>query len=325
MSRRRRKPITFDKIDHFGFVLPTVQSAIYIFTFAINGVGGPHSRTRIGKFASRQRLPFARLRCAGSRSQTSPQRPATSLAPRGRERLPTGERCLMGVDHSPPPWQSCARQPGGCRDSRRRPLLGRADLPSCRIESPDGKLAPRQRTSFVAVHGCKPPSHVGKDRREFLRPLRLGVQAREERPQNDRNRASNACKLAGNSRFRPQLRGRLVIGIADCTGEKGTARVTHAAQINLCFCDSKCEFMDFSVSGRTCNLAREFLDLLRRHGIGKDGETESMATRVSGRASSTLGGLRSGAGTRIRAVGPDLALAGHAALFPSADFGSSMT
>ena len=111
MSRRRRKPITFNKIDHFGFVLPTVQSAVYMFTFAIKGIGGPHSRTRIGKFASRQRLPFARLRCAGSRSQTSPQRPATSLAPRGRERLPTGERCLMGVDHSPPPWQSCARQP----------------------------------------------------------------------------------------------------------------------------------------------------------------------------------------------------------------------
>ena len=42
------------------------------------------------------------------------------------------------------------------------------------------------------------------------------------------------------------------------------ARMTHAAQINLCFCDSTCEFMDFSVGGRTCNLAREFLDLLRR-------------------------------------------------------------
>ena len=103
------------------------------------------------------------------------------------------------------------------------------------------------------------------------------------------------------------------------------ARMTHAAQINLCFCDSTCEFMDFSVGARTCNLARQFLDLLRRCGIGKNGETEPVATRVSDRASSTLGGLRSGAGTRIGAVGPDLALAGHAALFPSADFGSSMT
>ena len=102
------------------------------------------------------------------------------------------------------------------------------------------------------------------------------------------------------------------------------ARMTQAAQINLCFCDSTCEFMDFSVGGRTCNLARQFLELLRC-GIGKNGETEPVATCVSGRASSTLGGLRSSAGTRVRAVGPDLALAGHAALFPSADFGSSMT
>ncbi len=41
------------------------------------------------------------------------------------------------------------------------------------------------------------------------------------------------------------------------------ARMTHAAQINLCFCDATCEFMDFSVGGRTCNLACQFLDLLR--------------------------------------------------------------
>src|SRR5262249_55788815 len=54
------------------------------------------------------------------------------------------------------------------------PLLARAGgLPSCRIEGPDCKLAPRQRTSFVAIHGCKLPRHVGKDRREFLWPLRL--------------------------------------------------------------------------------------------------------------------------------------------------------
>src|SRR5262249_2463278 len=51
-------------------------------------------------------------------------------------------------------------------------LLARAGgLPSCRIESPDRKLAPRQRTSFVAIHDRKPLSHVGKNGCEFLRPL----------------------------------------------------------------------------------------------------------------------------------------------------------
>jgi hypothetical protein len=34
------------------------------------------------------------------------------------------------------------------------------------------------------------------------------------------------------------------------------ARMAHAAQVNLCFRDSSCEFMDFSVGARTCNLAR---------------------------------------------------------------------
>ena len=42
---------------------------------------------------------------------------------------------------------------------------------SCRIESPDRKLAPRQRTSFVAIHDRKPLSHVGKNGSEYLRPL----------------------------------------------------------------------------------------------------------------------------------------------------------
>ena len=66
--------------------------------------------------------------------------------------------------------------------------------------------------------------------------------------------------------------------------EAGMARMTHAAQINLCFCDATCEFIDFSVGARTCNLARQFLELLRRCGIGKNGETEPVATSVSGRA-----------------------------------------
>jgi hypothetical protein len=54
----------------------------------------------------------------------------------------------------------------------RAPLFApRGGAPSCRIESPDRKLAPRQRTSFVAIHDRKPLSHVGKDGCEFLRPL----------------------------------------------------------------------------------------------------------------------------------------------------------
>jgi hypothetical protein len=62
-------------------------------------------------------------------------------------------------------------------------LLGRVDcLLSCCIESPYRKLAPRQRTSFVAIHGCKPPSHVGKNSRKFRWPLRLCHQVLEQRP-----------------------------------------------------------------------------------------------------------------------------------------------
>jgi hypothetical protein len=47
---------------------------------------------------------------------------------------------------------------------------GACGLPSCRIESPNRKLAPRQRSPFIPVHGGKLPGHVGKDGRELLRP-----------------------------------------------------------------------------------------------------------------------------------------------------------
>jgi hypothetical protein len=72
-----------------------------------------------------------------------------------------------------PTLPKCAREACDCyRHRQRRRLLVRAgDLPSCRIQSPDRKLAPRQRTSFVAIHDRKPLSHVGKNGREFLRPL----------------------------------------------------------------------------------------------------------------------------------------------------------
>jgi len=65
-------------------------------------------------------------------------------------------------------------------------------LPSCRIEGPDCKLTPRQRTSFVAIHGGKPLSHVGKDGRKLLRslwaglhtPLQPGQKLRDQRRQS---------------------------------------------------------------------------------------------------------------------------------------------
>jgi hypothetical protein len=47
---------------------------------------------------------------------------------------------------------------------------GAGGLPSCRIESPNRKLAPRQHSPFIPVHGGKLPGHVGKDGRELLRP-----------------------------------------------------------------------------------------------------------------------------------------------------------
>lgn len=43
---------------------------------------------------------------------------------------------------------------------------------SCRIKGPDREFAAHQRPPFIAVHGRESLSHVGKNGREFLRPLR---------------------------------------------------------------------------------------------------------------------------------------------------------
>jgi len=53
------------------------------------------------------------------------------------------------------------------------------------------------------------------------------------------------CKLAAKIRFRPQLGGRLVVGIPDCTREEVKARMTDTTQINLRFCDTTCKFIEF--------------------------------------------------------------------------------
>jgi hypothetical protein len=65
-----------------------------------------------------------------------------NLFPAGGDAFPCSSR----------PPQSSARQT--CASVRAAPLFaGAQGSPSCRIESADGKLPPRQRAPFVAVHG----------------------------------------------------------------------------------------------------------------------------------------------------------------------------
>jgi hypothetical protein len=49
---------------------------------------------------------------------------------------------------------------------------GRSRFELVRIECPDCEFAARHRPPFVAIHGRKLLSHVGKNGGEFLRPLR---------------------------------------------------------------------------------------------------------------------------------------------------------
>jgi hypothetical protein len=67
----------------------------------------------------------------------------------------------------------------------------------------------------------------------FLRSLRLS------------RYPSDSCKLAAKIRFRPQLGGRLAVGIPDCTREEVIADMTDATQIDLRFCDTTCKFIEF--------------------------------------------------------------------------------
>src|SRR5262249_48901220 len=127
--------------------------------------------------------------------------------------------------------------------------------------------------SFVAIHGRKLPRLSRKDRREFLVPHALSLDALQAGGQN----------------------------------------MSDATQINLRFCDTTCEFIEFAARVCACNLARQFRDILRQDGVGENGETEAVTTRVSGRAVPTLGGPRSSARTGVCAVCPDLLRTGHAA------------
>jgi hypothetical protein len=77
---------------------------------------------------------------------------------------------------------------------------GAGGLPSCRIESPNRKLAPRQRSPFIPVHGGKLPGHVGKDGRKLLRP----------RQDDCRELSVKSCAIKGVDRRRGLNASRLL-------------------------------------------------------------------------------------------------------------------
>ena len=98
-------------------------------------------------------------------------------------------------------------------------------------------------------------------------------------------------------------------------GQELMAGMSHAAQIDLCLGGVARKFLDFGVGACPGNFARERFHLFAQGWIGTNGQAQSVAKRVSRRASAALGGLRAGAGPRIRAVGLNLAVARQAAFF----------
>jgi len=96
------------------------------------------------------------------------------------------------------------------------------------------------------------------------------------------------------------------------------ARIAHAPQIDLRFGDAACKLLSFCVGAGPGDLTRERLHLLRQCWSGTNGKAERVAKRVSRCASAAPGSLRAGTGPRIRAIGPDLALARQAPFFPLA-------
>jgi hypothetical protein len=65
----------------------------------------------------------------------------------------------------------------------------------------------------------------------------------------------------------------------------------HAAQINLRFCNSAREYLDFRASVRSGNFARERLNFLRQNGVDKNGQAQPVAVCISRRAGSALSGF----------------------------------
>jgi hypothetical protein len=125
-------------------------------------------------------------------------------------------------------------------------------------------------------------------------------------------------KAAHDCHFPTHIFSRIVVRIAQRTGQELMARVTHAVQIDLRLRDPARELSNFGVGVCPGNFARERFHLFGQGWIGTNGQAQPVAKRVSGRASAALGGLRPGADPRIRAVGLDLAVARQAAFFPLA-------
>jgi hypothetical protein len=80
------------------------------------------------------------------------------------------------------------------------------------------------------------------------------------------------------------------------------ARVTHAVQIDLRFGGPAREFLDFGAGVGPGDFARERVHLFGQGRIGANRHAQSVAKRVSRRASATLRGFWAGAGRRVGAV-----------------------
>ena len=91
------------------------------------------------------------------------------------------------------------------------------------------------------------------------------------------------------------------------------ARITHAAQIDLRFSDSACEYFDVSAGVPPRDLTRESLHFFTKRWVRLDGKAQAVAERIFCRAGTTVIGFRPGANLSIHAVGLDLVVARQAA------------
>src|SRR5262249_19935300 len=94
------------------------------------------------------------------------------------------------------------------------------------------------------------------------------------------------------------------------------AGLAYAKQIDVRFGNPVGEILDMRIVVCSGNFAGETLHLFGPGWIGMYGKAQTVTNRVSRRASAALHGLRAGASACILAIGPDLAVARHAAFFP---------
>src|SRR5438874_13671103 len=76
------------------------------------------------------------------------------------------------------------------------------------------------------------------------------------------------------------------------------------------------EIVGTNANAEIRELAHKQFHFFRQDRVGTNGQAQSIAKRVSGSAGAARRGLWPGASPRIFTVGPDLALARHAAFFP---------